>query len=167
MTQTRKFILPALAAGLLAAAPAWAEGTFATKSLTPETAVKLAQATLDACRTRGYQVAVAVVDRHGNLQALIRDRFAGPHTPETAKRKAWTAVTFKTDTSTLVAITQPGQEQSGMRHIPGAMVIGGGVMVEESGQLVGGLGVSGAPGGPADEECAKDGLAAIEGDLAF
>ncbi len=56
------------------------------KVLSPELAVELAQGALADCRKKGYQVAVAVVDRFGILQALIRDRFAGPHTPDTARR---------------------------------------------------------------------------------
>lgn len=152
---------------MLFSAPAFAEGTFATKSLTPEVAIKLVTKTLEACRAEGFQVSAAVVDRHGTLQALVRDRFAGPYTADTATRKAWTAVNFKTDTSAMVPVTQAGQEQSGVRDITNAMMIGGGILVEEGGEMVGGLGVSGAPGGGADEACAKKGLAAIQDDLAF
>jgi uncharacterized protein GlcG (DUF336 family) len=72
------------------------EALVASKSLSPELALDLARATLDSCRTRGYQVAVAVVDRFGVTQVMLRDRFAGPHTPSTASGKAWTAASFKT-----------------------------------------------------------------------
>ena len=65
--------------------------------LTPDTALKAAQAALKKCRDSGYQTAVAVVDRMGVLQVLIRDRFAGPHTPDMAKDKAYTAVSFRTN----------------------------------------------------------------------
>ena len=72
----------------LGAAPAFAQsGTFQVKQMTPEAAAKAARAALEECRKRGYQVAVAVVDRAGVAQALIRDRFAGPHTVETAINK--------------------------------------------------------------------------------
>ncbi len=60
------------------------------KSLSPELALDLARAALDSCRGRGYQVAVAVVDRFGVTQVLLRDRFAGPRAPVTASGKAWT-----------------------------------------------------------------------------
>src|SRR5436190_18027858 len=63
------------------------EGLVAYKSLTPELALDLARAALDSCRTRGYQVAVAVVDRFGVTQVMLGDRFAGPHTPSTAARR--------------------------------------------------------------------------------
>jgi uncharacterized protein GlcG (DUF336 family) len=61
-------------------------------------ALDLAQAALADCRQRGYQVAVAVVDRSGLMQVVLRDRFAGPHTPPTASGKAWTAATFMSRT---------------------------------------------------------------------
>jgi len=74
------------------------EALISFKVLSPAAALELAQATLEACRNEGYQVAVAVVDRFGITQVILRDRYAGPHTPETARRKAWTAVSFRTDT---------------------------------------------------------------------
>ncbi len=143
------------------------EALISFKVLSPAVALELAQATLEACRNEGYQVAVAVVDRLGITQVILRDRYAGPHTPETARRKAWTAITFRTDTLELTKLTQAGQEQSGMRQVTGAMLIGGGVPVEAAGSLVGGIGVSGAPGGPADDACARTGIEAIEDKIAF
>jgi len=153
-------------AGLMAAT-AQADGTFTTKSLTPELAVKLVQATLEACRAEGFQIAVAVVDKGGNAQALIRDRFAGPHTPRTATLKAYTAVSFRTNTTGLADNSQPGKEASGVRDIPGVLMLGGGVVIESAGELIGGVGVSGAPGGQLDEDCAVKGLEAIADDLDF
>ena len=79
----------------------------AYKTMSPDVALDLARAALADCRQRGYQVAVAVVDRFGVTQVVLRDRFAGPHTTATATGKAWTAVSFRTNTSDLVASTQP------------------------------------------------------------
>jgi uncharacterized protein GlcG (DUF336 family) len=98
---------------------------------------------------------------------MLRDRFAGPHTPATATGKAWTAVTFRTGTTELVALSQPGMPQAGLRHLPGVTMIGGGLPIESGGSLVGAIGVSGAPGGDADDACAKEGLAAIRDKLDF
>lgn len=151
----------------LGASAAHAEGTFTTKSLTPEMAVKLAQATLEACRAEGFQVAVAVVDKGGNAQVLIRDRFAGPHTPRTATLKAYTAVSFRANTTGLADNSQAGKEASGVRDIPGVLMLGGGVVIESAGELIGGVGVSGAPGGTLDEACAVKGLEAIADELYF
>lgn len=156
-----------LGAALLAAAgPATAQSALhSVRVLTPEAATKAAQAALLSCRNQGYQVAVAVVDRFGVAQAMLRDRFAGPHTPQTAIDKGWTAVSFRTGTSELAAATQAGQASSGIRHLPRFVGVGGGVLVEAGGGIVGAVGVSGAPNGAADDACAKAGIAAIRDEL--
>lgn len=142
------------------------EALVSFKVLSPETAMKAAQAALDSCRAEGYQVSVVVVDRFGVAQILIRDRFAGPHTPSTARRKAWTAVSFRTDTVELNALTE-ANEFSGVRHVDDALMVGGGVPIEAAGSIVGGIGISGAPSGQLDDDCARAGIAAIEDDIAF
>lgn len=150
-----------------AAAPARAdEDSLVTfRVLAPSLAAELAMATLEACNQRGFQVAVAVVDRFGVPQALIRDRFAGAHTPDTATRKAWTAVSFRSNTLDLVEATGGDSPQSAARDITNALMLGGGVLVEVGGEMVGAVGVSGAPGGAEDQVCAEDGLAQIEDKL--
>jgi uncharacterized protein GlcG (DUF336 family) len=137
------------------------------KMLTPQVALELAQGALESCRASSYQVAVVVVDRFGIMQVAIRDQLAGPHTVETARRKAWTAVSFRTDTETMAELTQAGKPQSGVRQVPGALMIGGGVPVEAAGAIVAGIGISGAPGGKADDTCARDGIEAIIEKLEF
>ena len=152
----------------LFAAPVRAQDALVTyRTMSPETALELARAALADCRQRGFQVAVAVVDRFGVTQTMLRDRFAGPHTPQTAVGKAWTAVSFRTNTSDLVTATQPGSPQAGVRNLPRVVVLGGGVTVEAGGSLVGAVGVSGGPSGEADEACAKAGIEAIRGKLEF
>jgi uncharacterized protein GlcG (DUF336 family) len=124
----------ALAVSIALTVPVCAQEPLVTyKSLNPDLALDLARAALADCRARGYQVAVAVVDRFGVTQVMLRDRFAGPHTPATAAGKAWTAVTFRTNTTELNAASQPGSQQAGLRNLPGAVIIGGGVMVESGG----------------------------------
>jgi uncharacterized protein GlcG (DUF336 family) len=135
--------------------------------LKPALALKLARSTLEACRERDFQVAVTVVDRFGNAQAMLRDRYAGPHTPETSRRKAWTAVTFGSDTTELVEATKAGSAAAGARDVERALMLGGGVLVEASGSMVGAVGVSGAPTGAEDAGCAEAGIEAIQGDLPF
>jgi uncharacterized protein GlcG (DUF336 family) len=155
-----------LALALLAAQGAGAaDATFSVKLLTPETALKAAQAALARCRANGFQVAVAVTDRMGVTQVLLRDRFAGPHTVDMATAKAWTAVSFRTGTTELAEATQPGRPQSGIRNRPGVAAVGGGLMIEAGGSLLGAIGVSGAPGGREDDACAAAGIAAVREDL--
>lgn len=159
----------ALMAATASAAPAApvAPATFSLKQLTLETAQRAAQAALDKCRRDGAQVAVAVVDRGGNTQVMLRDRFAGAHTPDTAVNKAWTSVSFKISTAELGKETEPNKPSSGIRHIARVVTVGGGLMIEAGGALLGGIGVSGAPGGAMDEACAQAGIKAIADDLEF
>ena len=163
----RKLWLALLLAPLIAVPARAEEGLVTFKSMTVDLALALARAALTDCQKQGYQVSVAVVDRFGVTQVLLRDRFAGAHTVPTATGKAWTAVSFRTNTGELVAATQPGSPQAGVRNLPNATIIAGGVMVEAAGTLVGAIGVSGAPGGDNDETCAKAGIAAIRDKLDF
>lgn len=161
-------LLAATALCVLISSPVRAqEATVTYKSLGLELALDAARAALADCQKRGYQVAVSVVDRFGTPQVLLRDRFAGPHTPPTASGKAWTAATFRTSTSELNTISQPGMMQAGLRNLPNVVIIGGGLMIEAGGSTLGAIGVSGAPGGDADEACAKAGVAAIQDKLDF
>lgn len=150
------------------AAAADAPATFTSTSLTPETALRAAQAALESCRKAGYQTGIAVVDRNGVLQAFLRDRYAGAHTVEVAADKAWTSASFKIPTMALAAETQAGKPMSGIRTAHDRVAaLGGGLPIEAGGSLVGAIGVSGAPGGEADEACARAGIKAIEDALAF
>ena len=160
----RLFIAIVLLAGTVAMAE---EPTYSVRQLTTETALKAAQAALAKCRENGAQVSVAVVDRSGLVQVQLRDRYAGPHTIDVSVNKAWTAASSKTNTSELERISRPGQPMAGLRSISRFVAIGGGVVVEAHGSLLGAIGVSGAPGGEADEVCALAGLRAISDSLEF
>ena len=137
------------------------DAVFATQSLTPETALAAARSALEACRKQGFQVAVAVVDRSGMTQVLLRDRFAGAHTMDLASNKAWSAASFRMATSALAVETQAGKAQSGMRNQARFAGVAGGLPIEGAGSMLGAIGVSGAPGGEADEACARAGILAI------
>ncbi len=141
------------------------EALVPASTLSPELALEIAQTSLNACRAEGYQVAVAVVDRMGVPQVMLRDRYAGPHTPDTAQRKAWTAVSFRADTLALANNTQAGSAQSGARSITNALMIGGGVPVQAAGTTVAAVGISGAPSGEADDRCARAGINAVKAKL--
>jgi len=143
------------------------EATVTYKSLTPEVALDAARAALQQCRTDGYQVSVVVVDRFGETQVLLRDRYAGLPANETAKRKAWTTVGFRADTSQLVASIKDGTLDPRLADLPRVTMLGGGLKIETGGTLLGAIGVSGAPGGDKDEKCAQAGLDAIRDKLDF
>ena len=137
------------------------------KVLRPDVALTMAQGALESCHDAGYQVTVAVVDRFGNLQVILRDRFAGAHTIETARGKAWTAVSFRTGTQELDQLISEGELSDGIRRIPGALFLGGGLPVMAEGAIVAGVGVSGAPSPQIDQDCAEAGIEAISDKLDF
>jgi uncharacterized protein GlcG (DUF336 family) len=158
-----------LQCGLLAAllvSPVVADDTLVTfKSLAPDVALKMAEAALRQCRANGYQVAVAVVDRMGVTQVVLRDRFAGAHTPDSATRKAATAVSFKSDTLSLAENTGAQTAHSGARFIDGILMLGGGIPVTAAGSIVAGIGVAGAPESTGDHACAQAGIDAVKAEL--
>ena len=155
--------------------PVFADGPTATytfRTMSVEMASKVAWNAMLECRKRGYSVAVAVVDRGGNLQAFVRDRFAGPHSVKTAIQKAWTANSFRQNTSDLASFLEEKSIPNQVQHNPGALLVGGGVMVQASGELLGAVGVSGAPPGKSEKDsidgaCASAGIAAIKDELEF
>lgn len=160
--------LAALLAGALPAAVAQpSQSTFAVRFMAPETALKAAQASLASCRAQGFQVAVAVVDRTGLPQVVLRDRFAGAHTVDMAIGKAWTAASFRRGTTELAVETQAGRPMSGIRALPRVIAAAGGVPIDEGGTLWGAIGVSGGPGGEADDACARAGVKAVADELSF
>lgn len=163
----RNYLALAIAAIGLGTTAQAQDAVFQTKSLTPETALVAAKAALESCRKQGYQVGVAVVDRAGLVQVLLRDRFAGAHTAKVAVDKAWTAASFRTPTIDLATETQAGKPMSGLRNLPRFMAAGGGLPIEGGGSIFGAIGVSGAPGGKEDEACAKAGIKAIADALEF
>ena len=160
MTIRTLFTLVALGTSALASAQT-PKLTIPLTSLQTGAALTAAQAAFAQCQKAGYTVAVAVVDRSGYALALLRDPLAGAHTVNTAIGKASTAVSFRLDTAELARETQAGRPQSGIRELPGIVAAAGGMPIRAKGALVGGIGVSGAPGGEADDACAKAGIAAI------
>jgi uncharacterized protein GlcG (DUF336 family) len=153
----------------LGATPAIAEDSAIVvyKSLSPEVALEAAQAALKQCRANGFQVAVAVVDRFGQPQVMLRDRFAGLPAADTATSKAYTALSFHAATSDLDKSIKSGRMSAGLAQLPHIAMLAGGLVIEAGGTLLGGIGVSGAPGGDKDEACAKAGLDAIRDRIDF
>lgn len=136
-------------------------------TLRPSLAVELAQAAMESCRESGYQVAVAVVERSGLPQVVIRDRYAGSHTIDSALGKAKTAASFRSSTLEIDQGIRDGSISEAIRDIPGALILGGGLPIQSAGSLVGGVGVSGAPAPDLDEACAQAGIDAISDRLGF
>lgn len=140
------------------------EVSVSTNALTGPMANKLALAVYDVCTKKGYNVAIAVVNRDGMLLAFVRNPLAGAHTIKVSQGKAWTAATFKTASQNLIG-------RDFMKGIPGAMTWGGGLPVNVAGVFYGGIGVAGAPAdkspGDIDHDCAVEGLELVREDIEF
>ena len=157
-----KLTLSITLAAALAAGTAVAEDApmVSVKRLAMDMAVKVAQGAVDACREKGIQIAATVVDREGTVQATLRDTIAAPITVPISKMKAFTAVNFNAATSALGS-----RADSPIGRIDGLVMSAGGVPIQAGGALVAGVGVSGAPSGETDEECAQAGVDAVMEDL--
>jgi len=140
---------------------------FSSKSLTPEAALTVAKAALDTCRREGMQISVAVIDKGSNIQVMLRDRLAGIPTLDAALFKARGALGFRISTSGLSDALKSNVDLQGLKQLPGILVLGGGVIIEASGQTVGAVGVGGANDSKIDEKCAMAGVAAIQDLLEF
>jgi uncharacterized protein GlcG (DUF336 family) len=136
--------------------------TIPIQRLSVEMAYKAAQAAMDACRKKGLNVAVTVVDRGGHPQVVLRDTLAMPVTIAISEQKAYTAMNFNSETSALKGRFDspfaPGK-------VDGLILYPGAVPISPGSTIIGGIGVSGAPTGETDEECARAGLQAIITDL--
>ena len=137
------------------------------KVMTLETAQNLTPCILNDCREKRYEVAVSVVDRFGNLQITSRDGFDVGHTPETAQRKAWVAVSFNSDTLTFAEETNAETAASRVRFIANALMLGIGVPVQSRDSILGAIGASGAPSEFRNNECARVGIDSIPNSLEF
>jgi uncharacterized protein GlcG (DUF336 family) len=104
-------------------------------------------------------VTVALVDRFGTVQALLRGDNAAEHTIEAAQQKAYTAAAFGTPTSELAKRIN-GNGPS-IADLPGTLFLAGGVPLKVNGVSVAGIGVGGAPDGALDEACATAGAESI------
>jgi uncharacterized protein GlcG (DUF336 family) len=137
-----------------------ASPTVPLKRLTLETANKVAQAAIDACRKQGIQIGVTVVDRDGLVQVVLRDTIAAQITVPISRQKAFTAVNFNAPTSQL-----EDRADTPIGRVDGLVMSAGGLPIQAAGQLLGGVGVSGAPSGKTDEDCAQAGVDAVIDDL--
>ena len=125
----------------------------------------IASATVAACTAGGYNVSAAVVDRAGTLRALQRADNAGPHTVAAAQGKAYTSASAKNTTLAMLDNVQKNPAAATLVHIPGFLIVGGGVPVKVGNEVIGAVGVGGAPGGHLDEQCAMAALEKVKDQL--
>jgi uncharacterized protein GlcG (DUF336 family) len=151
-------------ASILVVGPACAQAPQVEKNVSMGLALAIIQGALDQCTKDGYKVSVTIVDKGGNVAASIRGDGTGPHTMEFSRLKAYTARTRnQTSLQTMKLLEDPAN--AFIRQIPGVVGVGGGVPIRAGTEVIGGVGVSGAPGGEKDEVCANAGLAKVEAAL--
>lgn len=157
----RSIALAALTtAAIVIAGPAHAQAPQTEKNVSMAMAIAIIQGTIEQCTKDGYKVSVTVVDKAGNVAAQVRGDGTNPHTMEFARMKAYTSRTRgQTSLEFMTASSTP--EGALLRQIPGTVAIGGGVPIKAGNEVIGGIGVSGAPGGEKDEVCAKAGIAKV------
>ena len=125
-------------------------------------ATKAAATAQEKCKQDGYRVSVAVVDRAGTLKVLMRGDGAGPHSIDSSAKKAYTAASLRKPTSEYVDTLTKNPAVQGLRDVNDRiLILGGGLPIDIGGEIVGGIGVGGAPGGHLDEACAQAGLDSI------
>lgn len=125
-------------------------------------ATKAASAAVAQCTKDGYRVSAAVVDRAGVVRALLRGDGAGPHTVDSSRKKAYTSTSMGRPTAELGELIARMPAVQALRDMnENILVLGGGLPIQMGGEVVGGIGVGGAPGGHLDAACAQAGLESI------
>jgi len=133
------------------------------KDLSFATALTVATGALEACKARGYATSVVVVDRGGNTVVALRGDNAGHHTMENARRKAYTAMTFKMTTEAFLQEMKTRPVRREQTTLPNVIAINGGVPIKVGNDVIGGVGLSGSPG--VDEECVNAGMEKVSQSL--
>ena len=159
-------LIPAGALALtLASTLGHAQAVRTERNMSLELANQLAAASVAACQANGYAVTATVVDRAGGVRAVQRADNAGPHTLGASERKAFTSASAKNTTLAMMEAAQKNPAAANLVHIPGYLLLGGGVPLKVGNEVIGAVGVGGAPGGHLDEQCAMAALAKVQDQL--
>lgn len=147
---------------------AWAQDFPTQKVLPLELSAQAAMAAIKKCHDDGFKVSVAIVDQSGLLKVQLKADGAGPHTLDSSRRKAYTANSLRDSTQKYaVLVTQKPELQSLTRLNENILLLGGGFPVKIGGEVVGGIGVGGAPGIEFDEVCASAALKVLKADETY
>ena len=148
--------------------PAFAQDFPTQKVLPLELSTQAAMAAIKKCHDNGFKVSVAIVDQSGLLKVQLKADGAGPHTLDSSRRKAYTANSLRDSTHKYaVLVTQKPELQSLARLNENILLLGGGFPIKIGGEVVGGIGVGGAPGIEFDEVCASAALKVLKADDTF
>lgn len=159
--QTKSF-LPLLAVFTYSATTTSAQSVVNERQISLSLASEAAQTAVEKCRADGFRVTAVVVDRAGQIKAVLRDDGTSPHTVDTAQKKAFTSIAFRIPSSEFVRRVE---SNAGLRSIEGTIALGGGLPIRLGTEVIAGIGVGGAPSGDADAACAQAGIDKIAGRL--
>jgi uncharacterized protein GlcG (DUF336 family) len=148
----------ALVLSALATPAAHAQGLVNAKRVSAELAAEAVAAAVQGCAEKKFSVSATLLDFDGVQQASLRGDGTGPENLAIANDKAYTAVTFQTDTAEIVARSRTGPVSSSFTKVPHLVLASGAIVIKVGDEVIGALGVSGAPGGDNDALCAKAGL---------
>ena len=148
-------LLAAGVAGLTVATPAFAQELITQKALSLDVGLGIAQGALAQCRNDGYKVTVTIMDGSGTTKLQLHDDGAAPHTKDFSRRKAYSAFTFRRTTAATGKAWADAPPAPNIQDVVGTA---GGVPIKAGDVVIGGIGVSGAPGGDKDEVCANAGI---------
>jgi uncharacterized protein GlcG (DUF336 family) len=151
----RKQIIAALLAAVTLSPAARAQGVVMVPDVSYDMALVMATTAIEQCRSRGFAVGVSVVDRGGHVLVTLRDDAAAHHTVELAQRKAYTSRVFRQTTRAFSQRLIDNPISAGLGTTSGVVASLGGLPIKVGEQTIGGIGVSGAPGGENDEACAQ------------
>jgi uncharacterized protein GlcG (DUF336 family) len=129
----------------------------AHKDLSLETALTIATTAIETCKGQGYRVSATIVGREGQVIVQLRGDDTGPHTIENSLKKAYTARTFRIPSGDFAQRVKDNPT-TGAVHLTGIVAAQGALPIKIGDEVIGAVGVSGAPGGEKDEACAKAGL---------
>jgi uncharacterized protein GlcG (DUF336 family) len=151
---------------MVALAPLTARSQVLTeRNISLQLALAIANAAMAQCKTDGFDVTAAVVDRAGDLKVLLRADTANPHNADLARRKAYTSRTFKVPSMDVAKRTNGPTELSGQRFLVDIIPLGGGLPINVGNDTIGAIGISGSPNQEGDEKCATAALASVASQL--
>ena len=163
MLQNTEEVIRALLVGAaLLALPAQAQSVRTEKNMSLELANQIAAAAVASCAANNYTVTATVVDRAGGARAVQRADNAGPHTLGASLQRAYTSASAKTTTLALMEASQKNPGAANLGQIPGFLLLAGGVPVRVGNEVIGAVGVAGAPAGNLDEACANAGIEKVK-----
>ncbi len=158
--KSQQFVRLAASMSVLAslAMPCFAQSVLTEKQISLTLAQEAATAAITQCRKNGYRVSVTVVDRAGQVKAMMRDDGASPHTVDASRRKAYTSLTFRISTAEFTKRVSSNPAAINLKDLNDVILLAGGLPILAGKEVIGAIGVGGAPGGDKDEVCSQAGI---------